>query len=71
MVDAALAGLAVLVTAVMVALALVRFFAALRPDFLILPVRRDPDPLNLPPRIRDGMIKQGRSCSFPLLRSKI
>ena len=30
--DAALAGLAVLVTAAMVALALVRFFAALHPD---------------------------------------
>jgi hypothetical protein len=32
MVDAALAGLAVLVTAAMVTLALVRFFAALHPD---------------------------------------
>jgi hypothetical protein len=41
MVDAAL-GLAVLATAVMVALALVRSFATLRRIFLILPVRRDP-----------------------------
>jgi len=34
MVDPALAGLAVLGTAIMVAPALDRFFAALRPDFL-------------------------------------
>ena len=58
MVDAALAGLAVLVTAAMVALALVRFFAALRPDFLILPVCRDPGLLDLLPQIRERDVQQ-------------
>jgi hypothetical protein len=51
-VDAALAGLEVLATAVTVAPALVRFFAALRPDFPILSVRRNPGLLDLLPQIR-------------------
>jgi len=57
-VDAAPTGLEALARAVMVAPALVRFFAALRPDFLILPVRRDPGLLDLLPQIRERDVQQ-------------
>ena len=51
-------GLEALARAVAVAPALVRFFAALRPDFLILPVRRDPGLLDLLPQIRERDVQQ-------------
>ena len=56
--DAAPTGLEALARAVTVAPALVRFFAALRPDFLILPACRDPGLLDLLPQIRERDVQQ-------------
>jgi hypothetical protein len=60
-VDAALAGLAVLATAVTVAPALARFFAALRPDFPHSPGSSGPGPLDLLPQIRKRDAQQVQS----------